>query len=458
MIKILIFRKVLLSIVNGIKEFISIFNVLKPKVMKTNYIKEILCSGIFVVFCLGASNSLIAKTMTAKADGNWSTSSTWKGGSNPSASDDVIISSGVTLNVDVATAVCNSITFSDATGTATLVFNSGQKVVVTGSVTMSSVVGSNGVLNMTNGGILECGSIALGSGTVSFTPGTGTVQLNASNTLPLSSFNNLIINGGTTTLGTNLSLTGSLTNNATLSTNTKTITLNGTVIQSISGITFYDLVVNNSSSGSAVTLGSAITVNHSMTLTKGIIDASSFALTFGASAMVSGASNISHIKGTVKKITSSTSSFIFPLGNGTYYRSIGISSPSNDTWTASYSRTSYNANFKNVKQTDSINLNHVSTIEYWDLSPTVNGSSAKLIMSWDANSNVINVNNLAIAHWNSTSRNWENVGSVILDAGSKTLTSKNLWSSYSPFTLGSTANDGSLPIELEEFKADVLKK
>ena len=243
-----------------------------------------------------------------------------------------------------------------------------------------------------------------------------------------------------------------------MSTNTKTVTLNGTANQTISGITFYDLVVNNTSTGSAVTLGSAITVNHSMTLTTGIIDASSFALTFGASATVSGASNTSHVKGTVKKVTSSTSSFIFPVGNGTYYRSIGISSPSNDTWTASYSRTSYNANFKNVKQTDSVNLNHVSTIEYWDMGPALNGSSAKLIMSWDANSSVINVNNLAIAHWNSTTSNWENVGTVTLDVGSKTLTSKNQWSSFSPFTLGSTANDGSLPIELEEFKADVIRK
>ena len=164
--------------------------------MKTAHLKEKLCNGLLIVFCLGISNSLFAKTMTAKSNGNWSSPSTWQGGSNPSTSDDVIIKSGVTVTVDVATAVCNSMTFTDATGTATLVFNSGQKVVVTGSVTMSTVAGSNGILNMANGGMLECGSIALGSGTVSFTPGTGTVQLNASNTLPLSSFNNLIINGG----------------------------------------------------------------------------------------------------------------------------------------------------------------------------------------------------------------------------------------------------------------------
>jgi hypothetical protein len=58
---------------------------------------------------------------------------------------------------------------------------------------------------MTSGGTLICEGFALANtGTNSWTPGTGTVELTATNTIPstiFTSFYNLNINGGTTTLG-----------------------------------------------------------------------------------------------------------------------------------------------------------------------------------------------------------------------------------------------------------------
>lgn len=424
---------------------------------KLTYFNRFFSIEFLLVILIVSPISLLAKTVTAKTTGNWSTPSTWKGGSSPSVSDDVVIQSGVTITVDIAAVTCNSLTLTDAAGSSSIIFNSGQTIVVNGIVTLSTIVGSNGNLYMTNGGILECKSISLGSGTVNFTPGTGTIQLDATNTLPLSNLNNLIIYGGTTTLNSNSAFTGNIINNSIFNCNSKTITLNGTANQTISGINFYDVIINNTSLGNAVTLGSATTVNHSLLLTKGIIDATLYPISFTESASISGASNQSHIKGTIKKIVTNNSSFVFPCGNGTYYRPIGIISPSNDTWMSSYSKTPYNSNNKNVNTTDSVNLDHVSLVEFWNLSPITVGSSTKIQLSWDEKSSVTNTSSVTVAHWNSYTNQWENVGSKIIDLVNKTVTSNVSWSSFSPFTLGSTTSETSLPIDIEEFKAKVRR-
>jgi hypothetical protein len=421
------------------------------------YFNRYFSLGLLLIILNVSPLSLWAKTLTAKSTGNWSAPSIWKGGSLPSASDDVVIQSGVTVTVDIATATCNSLTLTDAVGSSSIVFNTGQKIVVNGIVTLTTVAGSTGNLDMTNGGVLECNSFSVGNGTVHFTPGSGTIQLDATNTLPLSSFNNLLIAGETTTLNSNSSFTGNIINSGVFNTNSKLITLNGSVSQTISGVNFYDVTVNNSSLGNSITLGGASAVNHTLLLTKGIIDATSYPITFTTLASVTGASNQSHIKGTIKKIINNNSAFVFPCGNGNYYRPIGIISPSNDTWTASYSKSPYSNNNKNVNTTDSVNLDHVSIIEYWSLSPISASSSTKIQLSWDDNSMVTNTSSVTVAHWNSYTNQWENVGSKTIDLVNKTVTSKVSWTSFSPFTLGSTTSEASLPIELEEFKAKIRR-
>ncbi|MEI6853182.1 MAG: hypothetical protein WCL06_10080, partial [Bacteroidota bacterium] len=87
-------------------------------------------------------------------------------------------------------------------GNGTLLFNAGSQITVAGAVTLG--MGTyGGTLTMTSGGTLACNSLAVaGSGTNTFTKGTGTVQLTANNTLPTSvfnAFNNLVISNGATT-------------------------------------------------------------------------------------------------------------------------------------------------------------------------------------------------------------------------------------------------------------------
>lgn len=593
----------------------------------------------------------------ASSSGNWNSSSTWGGNSSPTSSDDVTINAGISVTIPNSTAACKSLKLNNgSSGTATIIFNKNSKLVVSNLVTLSgNSAGKNGTLDMTNTSTLECNGFVLGSGTVNFIPGAGTIQLNASNTLPLSTFNNVIIKTGTTTLGTNITINGNLTiglagtnvgvidvstnnygisiygdfihNNPnsgfverngtvtflgtsnqssyfngdpetfynlvinkpsgivtytgsgasnsievtnltitsgtlTLGTNStklkifgnvsisgtldlspsyitipadrstsggsftitntgivklggtntfsqnystyslassstvdyngtnqnvtgginygnllissagtktltshtsiagnltvsagafnvnaKNITLNGTTNQEITGASFYNLIVNNTGSNSAIILKSATTVNQNATFTDGVIDATLFPLTFEAASTVSTASNGSHVKGIVKKITNSTTTFIFPTGDGMFYRPITIKDATNDTWTAQYFNYSY-GNVKVVDPTDNPKINHVSALEYWDLYPALSTSSTKIDLTWNINSDVISPQNLVISHWNTTNSYWENLGPVTLDTISNTISSTIFANSFSPFTLGSITGDDSLPIEL----------
>ena len=57
------------------------------------------------------ASTLNAQTRTATVSGNWDNIATWGGASFPVAGNDVIINPGVTVTVNIASAACNSISF-----------------------------------------------------------------------------------------------------------------------------------------------------------------------------------------------------------------------------------------------------------------------------------------------------------------------------------------------------------
>jgi len=214
----------------------------------------------------------------------------------PTSSDALQINLGHTVTVDQTSAVANSMTLvPDATGTSAIRFESSgsPKLVVTNGITIGgAATGKIGTITFTSGSTLEAGSIILGNGSAAstssitmtsggylkvggaitaytgatFTPGTGTVEFSATNTLPSSivtSFNILIISGGTTTLAANLNSTAStgsleVKKGATLA--GSTFTFGGTT--AIPSLTMETGATGASITGSgALTLGGNITIN-----------------------------------------------------------------------------------------------------------------------------------------------------------------------------------------------------
>lgn len=215
-------------------------------------------------------------------------------------------------------------------------------------------------------------------------------------------------------------------------------------------------------------LGINLRVEGSMSFTNGILttDDEHF-ITFDYNASVSGADNQSHIVGPVRKEirTSGTNTFMFPIGDGTYYAPLEISNYSNrrnqDYFTASYFPS------RNINAGDSLEpgIDHVSQAEYWDLSRAATSgtptTTVKVRLYYNENQNsgsVTSWSNLIVAHWNGT--RWENEGRGSGSSTSNTsgyIASNGNISSYSPFTIGSTNSANPLPIVLLDFNAKALE-
>ncbi len=285
--------------------------------------------AIASIFVLSGYNVYSQTIITSNT--NWSAITP-----TPTASDAIEIYSGATLTVDVSNAVCLSlIVGGGSSGTANLRFSgTNPQLTVSGSVSVGStaspgkfagditfISGSTLIANsltlvsnnfnvsqiiMTAGGTLKTGSLntaAVGGGEpVVWTPGTGTVELTATNTLPttvFTAFNNLTISGGTTTLNSdialtgdwsysstsnsiggtgNVSLAGNFTNtNASLDVQNTGFTFNGTSDQTISSAsspadvlsTFGTLTIDNPGT---VTMLTDVGAETSFTLTQGTLD------------------------------------------------------------------------------------------------------------------------------------------------------------------------------------------
>ncbi len=184
----------------------------------------------------------LSGTFTVTGATNWSEldrDNATSGIQQPISTDAIIVNNDATLTVNVNNAVCSSSGLGLNTNNkeGTLTFNAGSQVTISGVVTFASSNGTQNII-MTSGGKLICQGF---SGTnITFTPGTGTVELTANNTLPasnLTSFSNLIVSSGTTTLGIALTISGNVTINegATLDESTRQMTLNSGSFLTVNG-------------------------------------------------------------------------------------------------------------------------------------------------------------------------------------------------------------------------------
>jgi hypothetical protein len=234
--------------------------------------KRLTVPAVLLALCMSIGSTAFALTVTSTQSGNWSAPSTWGGNPAPLAGDAVIINGGFTVTLDVSNADCTSIQLGGTlsnTGNGTLAFTGGSQLTVSGSVLVGAS-NNSGSINMTSGGTLLCGGFTLNNlGT--WTPGTGLVELTASNTLPnngITSFNNLTANAGTTILNANLAVAGNLVINpgAFIDCGVRTLTVGGDWINNgtfsgNAGTVIFSRNGNQSISGSGANNFNLIRVN-----------------------------------------------------------------------------------------------------------------------------------------------------------------------------------------------------
>ena len=241
-----------------------------------------------------------------------------------------------------------------------------------------------------------------------------------------------------------------------------TFTNNGTIVYSRAGSqtllqksvgtetfsTYNNLSIEG---GSDKTLSINTKVNGILTLTSGyLVSTSALKLTLETGATATGASASSFVKGPMDKKTNSTSSFTFPIGKGTTYRTIGVAP-------ASATATTYTAEFFNTAPSSRTSMTApiqaVNSLEYFDLAASpVTASTVTLQYNIPAGFCTA-TGDLTLAHF--TGGSWiKETASATGSVTAGTVTTAAAVTSYSPFALGSTSVSSSpLPIELKSFTA-----
>jgi len=289
-------------------------------------------------------------------------------------------------------------------------------------------------------------------------------NITVSGSVAATTYTNLIPQASLSTGTTNnLNVYGNWTNNGTYTANSGTVSFVGSSASSIGGsgtTTFNNLVVNDAA---GVTVASGTQqVAGQMTFTSGIVTQSA-TLNITSTGSVAGASATSYVDGMINKI--GNSAFTFPVGNGGYYAPISISAPSavTDVFTAQYIHTTANGTYPLTQIAST--LDHVSAAEYWLLNRTNGSSSVGVTLSWDSprSGGVGNLATMHVARWDAASSKWQDQGTNGSPTGNTTtgtvisLGTVNTFSTpNSPFTLGTTTNQNTLPVELTSFACSLL--
>jgi len=235
---------------------------------------------------------------------------------------------------------------------------------------------------------------------------------------------------------------------------------------------FYEASFNNLkiNGGGDLSLSSPTKVNGVLTLNNGnIISTSTNKLIVenNSTTAILGGSSSSYVVGPIDRNTNATADYIFPVGDAVNYRPVFITpnSTTQTTYTAEYKNTahssiSYDANgYNNTPTTSGDNIDHVAMGCWWDIERSAIGSDCFVALNWDNNSGVDSPSDIVLTHWNGTS--WDKIGATLTGSdgtGSATATAGRVKSDlfigdFSPFNLGSTTGNNSLPVDLLSFTA-----
>lgn len=228
-------------------------------------------------------------------------------------------------------------------------------------------------------------------------------------------------------------------NQASTPVGTGELTLNGTGAQDISTTStspFYKLTINKVSG--LARLASAVTINHTLTLTAGKLSLDNYDMTMANSAAISGAGTNTYLiavgSGVLKQQIAASGSKIFPVGTSAAYTPITISLAMLST-TDVFNVRMLPAVYVNGTTGNTMNSNSVNAT--WMVSETVNGgSNASLTCQWPALLELTGFNRVfsRLAHYTSSAWDYgyENINASGSDPYSVT---RSGFTSFSPFAV-----------------------
>ena len=210
----------------------------------------------------------------------------------------------------------------------------------------------------------------------------------------------------------------------------------------------------NNSNG--VTINGNITID-ALTLTNGHITMNTGDV-LTTNAIAGTFSTSSHIIGLLKRTTNNTAAKVFPIGDGTKYRPVSLV-PQNSTssdYTVIFNNSSHSSvNFSQYPNgtPTGTGLHSIANGYYWDIAKGSGAPAARIAIGWDATMNVIAPNDIVVAHYNSTSSQWENImnGNIASGTASSGTAISDYTSDFSPFGFGSGGGGNALPVELLSF-------
>jgi hypothetical protein len=320
-----------------------------------------------------------------------------------------------------------------------------------------------------NGDITVAGDFVKSGINGTFSPGnnftvTGTSTITSGTFSPtgnVTMHDDFTISGGTFTPSSNVSFKGTTftMNGSSVLTNTQgTFTFNGSSAQNVangnSAVTFYNLVINNSSH---VTLNDPVSINGQLTLTSGNLITTAVNIpTLLAGATTSNGSQTSYIDGPVNLQTNSTTETDLPVGNNGKWRRIGIrpTSSAATTFRVAFHNESPFATFAPTAVPSG--LNKVSTLFYWTVSRTSGTANADIKLFWEDVMDGVNASltDVRVASINSGLNTWTDIGGSGTGSSQSGFVSYGAATSFTGFTLGSANGENSLPVELTSFAAE----
>jgi len=305
--------------------------------------------------------------------------------------------------------------------------------------------------------------VALASGECNSIKINPNAQVFINNSKKLTIKGNLNNAGTITSNNGSIDIAGNWTNTGVFNAGTGTVTFNGNTTQTINpgpaSSAFNNVVFNNTASGiSDININQPCSINDTATFTNGVVNfPGSGSLSFGTSASSNIGNANSYVNGVISK--TGTSAFNFATGEGEHWGPCAIAAPAtNSTITAQYKHSAGPLNWSAAYMCVGSNLHHTSGVEHWLLTSTY--STPNVTLYWNTASDVVEPNDLVVAHYNASSSCWENKGAANItgNANAGSVTNAIPFTSYSPITLGTKTEINPLPVEFTFFSAECDNK